>query len=368
MSKQQRLGDVLRHSIIFVVLVLLAYLLLWPVTIEPRAWNAPRDRGYVGAFTPNQRLQEVERHVLPNSVGPEDIAIDAQGRPVFGVLSGDILRLEADGSFTTLTTTGGRPLGLEFDDDGGLWIADAYQGLMHWSLEKGLELLVTEVDGVAVRYADDVDIAADGTVYFSDASMKFPAASVGTYEASLLDIMEHSGNGRVLAYQPKTGRTYTVQGGLHFANGVAVSHDQQWLLVVETGSYRILKIGIGAHNNGEVVTLIKNLPGFPDNINDGPNGKFWVGLVSPRSEVLDSLSNHPYVRKMIQRLPSFIRPQAKNYGHVIAIDSRGNVVENLQDPAGSYAQVTGAAEVAGRIYLSSLHENAIAVMALKQAD
>ncbi|MGQ4277209.1 SMP-30/gluconolactonase/LRE family protein [Pseudidiomarina sp. E22-M8] len=362
MSKRSEAKSVVRQSIGLVAVLLLAYLLLWPVSIDPRSWNAPRDRGYVGAYTANTELQQLKHVNLPSSVGPEDIAIDAQGRPVFGVLSGDILRLEIDGSFTTLTTTGGRPLGLEFDDQGGLWIADAYQGLMHWSPATGLELLVTEVDGVTVRYADDVDVAADGTVYFSDASTQFAADGVGTYAASLLDIMEHSGNGRLLAFEPTSGRTYTVQGGLHFANGVAVSHDQQWVLVVETGSYRILKIGIGNDNNGEVYTLLENLPGFPDNINDAPDGKFWIGLVSPRSTVLDELSNYPLLRKIVQRLPSFMRPNAQRYSHLIAIDINGNVRQNLQDPAGGFAQVTGAAETADKLYLSSLHEDAIAIL------
>lgn len=110
MSDRSNRKPVLRQSLGFLALVLLAYLLLWPVSIDPRAWNAPRDRGYVGSYSANTELQEVREVALPDSVGPEDIAIDPNGRPVFGVLSGDILRLESDGSFTTLTTTGGRPL------------------------------------------------------------------------------------------------------------------------------------------------------------------------------------------------------------------------------------------------------------------
>lgn len=358
MSKRR----VMNRGALALVAAAIAYMLWWPVPIEPQPWNAPRDLGYVGAYQPNSKLAAAERVAVPTSEGPEDIAIDPQGRPVFGLKSGDIVRQEADGSFTTLTTTGGRPLGLEFDDNGDLWIADAYLGLMHWSAASGLQLLVTEVDGTTVRYADDVDIAADGTVYFTDASTRFPADGIGTYEASLLDIMEHRGNGRVLAYVPSTGQTYTLLGGVHFANGVAVSHDQQWVLVAETGSYRILRIGIGAANNGEIETIVHNLPGFPDNVNDAPDGRFWVGLVSPRSGALDTLSNYPFVRKMVQRLPSFMRPQAKPYGHLIAIDIEGNVIESLQAPNGEFAFVTGAAEFEHQLYISSLHETAFAVL------
>lgn len=360
MSKRHALAP----SGLIVLAAAIAYLLFWPVAIEPRAWNAPRDQGFVGAYAPNTALQSAQTQPLPDSVGPEDIALDHEGRPVFGLLNGDIVRREHNGDFSVLTTTGGRPLGLEFGPDGTLWIADAYQGLMRWTVETGLELVVTEVDGRAVRYADDVDIAADGTVYFSDASSRFAADQYGTYQASLLDIMEHAGNGRLLAYVPEHGRTYTVLGGLHFANGVAVSHDSEWVLVAETGSYRILRIGIGADNNGRVEAIMENLPGFPDNINDAPDGKFWVGLVSPRSAALDTLSEYPFVRKMIQRLPSFMRPQAQRYSHLIAIDSAGNVLRSLQDPEGEFAHVTGAAEGPSKLFLSSLHESAYAELEL----
>ena len=357
-----------RHAVapsaVLIVLALIAYLLFWPVAIEPRAWNAPRDQGFVGAYAPNTKLQSAERIALPHSVGPEDIALDPEGRPVFGLLNGDIVRREHNGEFSIMTTTGGRPLGLEFGPDGTLWIADAYLGLMCWSVDTGLELVVTEVDGRTVRYADDVDVAADGTVYFSDASSRFAADQYGTYQASLLDIMEHAGNGRLLAYVPESGRTFTVLGGLHFANGVAVSHDNRWVLVAETGSYRIVRIGIGADNNGQIEAIMENLPGFPDNINDAPNGKFWVGLVSPRSAALDTLSQYPFVRKIVQRLPSFMRPQAQRYSHLLAIDINGNVLRSLQDPTGEFAHVTGAAEVDEQLYLSSLHEPALAELKL----
>lgn len=360
MSKRHALAP----SAIIVALVVIGYLLFWPVAIEPRAWNAPRDQGFVGAYAPNTALQSADRVALPHSEGPEDIALDNEGRPVFGLLNGDIVRREHNGDFSVITTTGGRPLGLEFGPDGTLWIADAYLGLMRWSVDTGLELVVTEVDGREVRYADDVDVAADGTVYFSDASSRFAADQYGTYEASLLDIMEHAGNGRLLAYDASSGRTYTVLGGLHFANGVAVSHDNNWVLVAETGSYRILRIGIGAENNGQIEAIMENLPGFPDNINDAPNGKFWVGLVSPRSGALDTLSNYPFVRKIVQRLPSFMRPKAERYSHLIAIDVNGNVLRSLQDPTGQFAHVTGAAETETQLFLSSLHEPAYAELDL----
>lgn len=363
-----RKGRVFGIILSFTLVLLLSYLVLWPVAIEPRAWQAPRDHGYVGVYTPNQRLQAIQVLPLPVSEGPEALAVDPQGRVVTGLLNGDIVRREHDGDFTVLATTGGRPLGLAYDAQGGLWIADAYQGLVYFDSNQGIQVKVTEVDGRAVRYANDVAIAADGTIYFSDSSSRFPADRYGTYGASLLDIMEHAGNGRVLAYEPASGHTYTVVSGIHFANGVALSSDQQWLLVNETASYRVLRVGIGSNNSGQFEPLLENLPGFPDNLTTGRDGKFWLGLVSPRSALLDQFADAPFMRKVVQRLPAAMRPKAQRYSHLLAIDIDGNVLHSLQDPEGRFGYVTGAVEVDQQLFLSSLHEAAIGQLEFPQAQ
>jgi len=42
-------------------LALLAYLALWPVPIDPVAWDAPTDRGFVGDFAVDFSLAGAER-------------------------------------------------------------------------------------------------------------------------------------------------------------------------------------------------------------------------------------------------------------------------------------------------------------------
>ena len=64
----------------------------------------------------------------------------------------------------------------------------------------------------------------------------------------------------------------------------------------------------------------------------------------------------------LQRLPAFLRPQAEHFGHLVAINDRGDVVFNLQDPRGIYGQTTGALSVADKLYVSSLHETALGII------
>ena len=344
---------------ISMTVVLTAYLLFWPVEIEPVAWQAPTDNGYVDSYSQNQHLSQIKRIELSDQIGPEDYALGKDGNVYFGLLSGDISYLDQAGNIQPWVNTKGRPLGIEFDGDGNLIVADAFLGLLKVDAKGVIETLVTEIDGIALNYADDVDVADNGKIYFSDASTKFHAKKYGTFAASMLDINEHGGHGRVLEYDPVSKQSTTLLSGLNFANGIAVSHDQKWVLVNETGSYRVLKVGIDASNKGHVETVIDNFPGFPDNISRGSNGVYWVGLVSPRSGALDSLSGSAFVRKIVQRLPAFMRPKAKHFGHIIAINDNGDVIHNLQDPLGMYGHTTGALEVGDKLYVSSLHDTAI---------
>jgi sugar lactone lactonase YvrE len=339
--------------------IFVGYLLIWPVEIEPVSWDAPKNEGYVDRFSQNQQLSQIQRIDLSGKVGPEDYALNQNGTIYFGLLGGEIGFLDQAGKLYSWVNTKGRPLGLEFDKKGNLIVADAFEGLLEISPEGIINTLVTEVDGIPLNYADDVDVADNGKIYFTDASTKFHAKQYGTFAASMLDIMEHGGHGRVLEYDPATKQATTVVSGLDFANGITISHDQSWVLVNETGTYRVLRVGITNSNKGQVETVIENLPGFPDNISRGSNNVYWVGLVSPRSAALDALSGSGFLRKVVQRLPTFLQPKAKHFGHIIAINDQGEVVHNLQDPLGMYGHTTGAIEVGADLYVSSLLDTAL---------
>jgi sugar lactone lactonase YvrE len=349
-------------ALLIVVVVIVGYLAFWPVPIEPCAWQAPLDQGYTGKFTVNDRLKGVELLKIAGCHGPEAVAIDDRGRIYATSREGFIVRLQADGSKPEKwAKTKGRPLGIDFDSKGNLIVADAFRGLLSIAPDGSVTELATVADGIPIRYADDVAVAADGKIYFSDASTKFGAKEYGgAMEGSLLDIMEHGGHGRLLCYDPATGKTTTLIRGLNFANGVAVSHDQKYVLVNETGSYRVVRYWLAGPKKGNSEPLIEGLPAFPDNITRGLEGRFWVALISPRNKLVDSLCEKPFLRKVIQRMPQFMRPKAIAYGHIIAIDGEGRVLEDLQDPHTTYPQNTSVRETKDFLYIGSLVAPALA--------
>lgn len=356
-------------SIKILLLVLLVsavfYFTLWPVAMSPEPWDAPKNEGYSGKFSSNTLLSSMVLLDMGSDYGPEDFAINTNGDVATSSHSGFILLKKPDeNGFTRWVNTQGRPLGIEYDHEGNLIVADAMKGLLQISPDGKIQTLVSEINGRPLVFADDVDIAPDGTIYFTDATSKFsPAEHGGTLSASMLEIFEHAGNGRVIAYSPLNGQITVLAENLVFANGITLSHDNRSLLVNETGKYRVLRIALSGEHRGRVHTLIDNLPGFPDNIT-AANDSYLVGLASPRSEVVDALSNYPSIRSMVQRLPSFMRPSAKAYGHLIRIDDDGNVLQTYQDPSGSFPLVTGALETDSGLYISSLTAKHVGFLAL----
>jgi sugar lactone lactonase YvrE len=346
----------------FVVLVI-AYLSLWPTPIEPLSWAAPVAPGYVGPHTVNTKLAKLNIIPMGSEEGPEHIVLAKDGKLYATVASGNILRMNPDGSAQeVLANTGGRVLGFDFDAQGNLIAADAIKGLLSISPDRKVSLLTNKVGSDPIRYADAVVVAKNGKMYFSDASTRFgPAQWGGTFEASVLDIIEQSATGRVLEYDPATQITRTVAQGLSFANGVALSQDELSLFVNETGKYRVWKISVVARDltvsasNPQTTILFDNLPGYPDNLMRAPDGKIWLGFAKPRNPTIDVLADKPFMRKVTLRLPRFMWPIPKAYGHVMAFTEDGNVVTDMQDPSGAYPETTAITETAERLYVQSLH-------------
>lgn len=362
-----------------VVVALAAYLLLWPVPVQPVAWSAPRSPGYVSPHALNTRLAGLHPIDLGADEGPEHIIV-RDGWVYAAVASGAIVRMRPDGSAkAVVVNTGGRPLGFDFDAQGAMVIADPmageHGGLFRADLSAGtasgakITLLTDQVGGDPIRYADGVIVAKSGKIYFTDASRRFGAkAWGGTFNASVLDIVEHQASGRLLEYDPATKATRVLMKDLCFPNGLALSADEQNLFVSETGAYRVWKVAVAAADvsaaqpTGAATVLLANLPGHPDNLMRGLDGRIWVGLVKPRGAFIDDNAGRPWMRSLAMRLPKSLWPVPPAYGHVFAFDEGGKVLVDLQDPSGAYPETTAVTETADRLYIQSLHAKTLGWM------
>ena len=347
----------LLRSLIAILVLLLAYLLVWPVPINPAAWMPPAAPELAGVYAQNSELSKIERLRIDGNK-PEDVAFDATGRIYCGDDTGHIFRFNSDGTKPELfAETKGRPLGLIFDHSGNLIVADAVLGLVSIAPNGQSTVLATEAGGLPFRCANDLDVAQDGTIYFTDASSKFPLTELKA------DLLEHRPNGRFLSYDPRTKETKVLLNDLYFANGVAVSPDQSFVLVNESGTYRVRRYWLKGDQAGQSDVFIDNLPGFPDGISSNGRDRFWLALVNRRDAGLDWLLPHPFLRKIVWRLPSFLQPNIKRYAFVLALDLNGKVVRNLQDPSPQcFTQIANVVEHQGNLYFGSIGESAIGRM------
>ncbi len=322
--------------------------------VDPARWDPPQPPPLEGRFAANDALAAAERWEVTGE-GPEDVVVDPAGRVYAGLVDGRIVRFPPGGGWPEVVAdTGGRPLGLELAGDGRLIVCDPKRGLLAVEPGGAVEVLVDSYDGNALRFTNNAAVASDGTIYFSDSSTRF---GIDNYRA---DILEHRGNGRLFAHDPDTRETRLLLDGLYFANGVALAPDESFLLVAETGKYRIRRLWLSGAKAGRDEPFAHNLPGIPDNLSTGPGGTFWVAMFTPRNPQLDFLLPRPRLRALVTALPENLQPQPVRHSFVLGFDGDGEVTHNLQDPEGGYAPITGAREHDGWLYLGSLTEPAIA--------
>jgi sugar lactone lactonase YvrE len=346
------------------VILVIAFLLLMPTKVQPVAWKPPAAPSLSeGPYAENQRLKAAKQVGPSDTDGPEALLLEGDFL-ITGLHDGRLIRTSLDGKERkVLTDTGGRPLGLARHPNGLLVIADAVKGLLSLDAQGRLTPLTTEANGLPFGFTDDVAIDKSGHyAYFSDASSRWGYGHDG--EA----IIEHAGDGRLLRYDFQTGKTSVLLDKLEFANGVTLGPDDAYVLVNETGAYRISRYWLTGPKAGTHDLFIDNLPGLPDNLAFNGSNRFWVALYAPRSALLDGTAGHPFVRKMIVRALKVLPKPVEKRGFVLGLDLQGKVIANLQDASsGNYSPITTAREYGDWLYLGSLKASHMARLPLADA-
>ncbi|CAL1386967.1 unnamed protein product [Linum trigynum] len=289
---------------------------------------------------------------------PEDILYDGVAGVFYtSCVDGWIKRVTvnesvADMVVTSWVNTGGRPLGLAFDrTNDGLVVADASKGLLRVSRDGGIEVLTVEAEGVKFKLTDEIAIAEDGAMYFTDASSVYSVAE------AIFDILEGKPHGRLLRYDPVTKQTEVLLHDLYFANGVQVSPDQQSLVFCESSMKRCSKYYIDGEKKGKVEKFADNLPGVPDNIHYDGEGHYWIALPGGISTLWDYAFKQPILRKIIAILTKHLWPlQLENSG-VFVVDLEGKPVALYSDP--QLSMITSGVKIGTHLYCGSLVDNRI---------
>jgi len=337
-----------------ILIILILIFLLKPAPIDSVAFNPPEAPEFTGVLAPNNLLQNAELLALGKIHGPEEVAVDSRGRVYGGTEDGMIIRLLPDGSLETFAETGGRALGMKFDANENLIVCDAYKGLLSIDPEGEIKTLASSADGVPINFADALDISSEGIVYFTDASSEYEL------DDDLYGLLESKPYGSFLSYDPATGVVKTLIKDLYFANGVALSADEDYVLINETYRYRITRYWLTGPDSGTHEIFVDNLPGFPDNISLNKKGNFWLALFTIRNEAADKLHPSPFRKTLLSKVPPALWPKPNSYGLVVEVDAQGNIIQSLHDPTGEYLSgITSAQEYGDYLYLGSLSNDRI---------
>jgi sugar lactone lactonase YvrE len=432
--------------------VFLGYLFFWPVPVAPAQWSPHFDPGLSGPYVENDEisrarllpihwvepaLREAQRFV---GVGPETVALGPDGWLYTGLCDADRVEGTDRPSCTSrggsqgwvvridprterverYVQTGGRPLGLAFDERGRLYIADGAQGL----LRVDAPVLASPADANgrgAERFARRVascEIPADHSVpprrvvversemrhasgelssarepgpqpYYTDSVALGRNPGTGEEEVwftcpsqrwSLenihLDGIESRGTGRVLRYSPHDQScdqkdpldcpTTLVADELMFANGIAIAPGRDRVWVSEWYGYRVTELTPAADQPRDALwskrIFFDNAPGYPDNLTFEPGsepgtGTLWVGLVILRMPIVDRFHPHSFLKDLLARLPG--SAQVTRHAFAIGLDESGRLRRNLQDATGLLDQVTGVYPVGNALYFASNTAEAI---------
>lgn len=291
---------------------------------------------------------------------PEDVVVDAAGQLWTGLVDGRIVRIGADGVSVVVGTTPGRPLGLAVARDGRLLICTSPGGLVAMDTSTGrVETLVAAVGGRPLQFCSNVVETSDGTLYFTESTSAF------VYHDFQAAILEARGRGSLFR-RDVDGSVHTVLDGLYFANGVTLTTDESAVVFAETQGRRLSKYGLTGPHAGEVSPLVENLPGYPDNLSTGADGRIWCAIVSPVNGAAEWLAPRtPLLRKVVWRLPERMQPKITPGVWAVAFDpDTGAPVAGLHTTHPDFGQTTGLVEHDGRLWLACIGNPALAHCAL----
>ncbi|KAL3525193.1 hypothetical protein ACH5RR_013565 [Cinchona calisaya] len=298
-------------------------------------------------------------------LAPEDIAFDPKAGVIYtGCVDGWIKRVTvnesaADSVVESWINTGGRPLGLVCGHHGEVIIADGDKGLLNATANGVIHLLSDEANGVKFRLTDGVDIAEDGIVYFTDASYKY------SFNEFAWDFFEGRPFGRLLSYDPSTKETKVLVQDLYFANGVAVSPDQNFVIFCETPMTRCKRYYINGERKGSVDIFVENLPGMPDNIRYDGEGQYWIALSTEVTYAWELAQRYPFIRKIMAIMEKYVgRPHVEKNGGALAVDLDGKPVAHYYQH--DLSLISGVNKIGDHIYLGSVDKPYIIRLNIKQ--
>jgi sugar lactone lactonase YvrE len=339
-----------------VLLMSIGVLLFQACSLKPLSWTPQEKPELIEGTAENELLKSATHLSIGNWYGPEDIAIGKDGSIYCGVhvsknnfKDGRILRLDTNGVVSVFCNTGAWVTGLHFDANENLIACDQKQGLISVDKEGRITVLVNKDEkNQPILLPNDIDIARDGIIYFSSTSSKL---SFSRKHARKI-LMEVRPDGGLYSYNPVTKTVKTLIDSSFFGNGVAVSQDNDFVLMVDLTKYRIVRYWLKGDNKGKTDIFMDNLPGLPNGISRRKDGTFWLGYTTRRSDLLDKIQSKKTLKTFIYTIPLWLQPRQEPFGMIMNISEKGKILKSYYDTTGKIvSEASSIEEHNGYLYL-----------------
>lgn len=235
-----------------------------------------------------------------------------------------------------------------------------------------ITILSNSVDGAPINYANDLDIDhKNQLIYFTSSTRGTVAynANLGHYDTMrsfMLDLYSGDVSGKLLKYNLKTKEVSVVIEGLWYANGVTLSPQNDYVLVVETCGFRVIRKWLKSDKEED---FISNLPGAPDGITQSSDGNYWISLVAPISPLLKFIGSPQsrYIMSILQFDLDISKYFLKQWGCVIKVSADGAILDVLIDQTGSIvSSISSVTEHDGKLFFGNLGGSFVSVYDLSK--
>ncbi|XP_002137431.2 adipocyte plasma membrane-associated protein [Drosophila pseudoobscura] len=385
---------------------IIALVILYLPGLSPRTtfpftkFSITKPKKLEGALEPNHRLDGAERLLEGRVFGPE--CLIAKSNEIYtGLRGGNLARIILDGSkdgqIAYFAKTGracddifqfslcGLLLGLAFDSQGNnLIVADGFLGIWEVDLDtNNKSLLVStqqELPGQTVnrpgKLFNGVAVSSQGNIYWTD-----------SMSDDLLYAVVANPSGRLFRYNRANNVIEVLLDGLFLANGVALSPDEDFIVVAETAAMRLTKFYLKGPKAGQSEIFVDGLPGLPDNLTPDAEG-IWVPLVisvdNRKPNLFAILAPYPLLRNCIARLLAmllfplrfvnslysnkvypvafrffikYIQMHSARRTTVVRVDWNGKIVDSLHGFDSTASGISHVLELDEYLYLGSSFNN-----------
>ncbi len=259
-----------------------------------------------GAYRPNNLLEEA--HVFAQRAEIEDIAAAPDGS-LLAACASEVVRFLPDGESVRVADFGAPVQALATWPDGALVVAAMGAVIVRGGASDSARL--ASVDGADLSGVNALHVTGSGTVLISDGSKG------RGYAQWSRDLLERGRTGRLIEFDPGTGRSRVVVDNLAYCFGVGQDADRTF--VSESWAHRIVAVEAGLAS-----PILDRMPGYPARMCAAAKGGWWLSLFAGRTQLVEFvLAEDDYREEMM-------RTVAPEYWVSPAMRSGADFLEPLQ--------------------------------------